>query len=63
MAEVGKINLVQIAGMVMHKNGEVKNCWGIEKDSVNGICMDDFVKKYEWDGQVKIDWSRETIFD
>ena len=45
MAEVGKINLVQIAGMVMQKNGEVKNCWGIEKDSVNGICMDDFVNK------------------
>ena len=61
MAEVGKIFLVQITGMVLHKNGEVKNCWGIEKGSVTGIYMDDFVNKQAWDGEVKIDWG--TIFD
>ena len=61
MAEVGKIFLVQITGMVLHKNGEVKNCWVIEKGSVTGIYMDDFVNKQAWDGEVKIDWG--TIFD
>ena len=60
MAEVGKIFLEQIAGMVLHKNGEVKNHWGIEKGSVTGIYMDDFVNKQEWHGEVKIDWG--TIF-
>ena len=46
MDELGKIFLVQITGMVVHKKREVKNCCGIEKESVGGgDCKDYFVKK------------------
>ena len=37
MAEVGKVYLVQIAGMVVRKNGEVKNCWGKRKLVLMGL--------------------------
>ena len=37
MTEVGKIFLVQIAGMVVRKNGEVKNCWGKRKLVLMGL--------------------------
>ena len=36
MVEVGKIFLVQITGMVVRKNRTVKNCCGIEEESVIG---------------------------
>ena len=44
MDELGKIFLVHITGMVVHKKREVKNCCGIEKESVGGDCKDYFVK-------------------
>ena len=45
MAEGGKIFLVEIAGMVVCKNREVKKRCCREKWSVSGDCKDDFVKK------------------
>ena len=62
MVEVRKIFLVLTAGIVAHKNKEVKNCWGIEIGTVNGVCMDNSGNKWEWGGEVKIDWSRERVF-
>ena len=34
-----------MAGMVVHKNREVKKCCVIEEGSVSGDFKDDFVKK------------------
>ena len=45
--------------MVVRKNREVKNCWGIEQGSFNG-CKDDPVNKWGWNREVKIDLSIET---
>ena len=44
MAEVEKRFLVQIAGMVVRKNSDVKKCCGIEEGSVNVDFKDNFVK-------------------
>ena len=40
----------------------VQNCWGIEEGSVSGDCKDDFVNKYGWNREVKIDWRRGAMF-
>ena len=30
---------------LLGKNGEVKNCWAIEEESVSGDCKDDLLNK------------------
>ena len=40
-----EIILMKIAGMVVRKNREVKNCWGIGERSVSGDCEDDSRKQ------------------
>ena len=37
--------LIYIVAMASSKNWEVKNCWGIEEQSVSGDCKDDFMNK------------------
>ena len=38
---VKEVFLVSISGMVVRKNRKVKNCWGIEEESVSGDYKDD----------------------
>ena len=45
MSEVGRIFLVQIAGMVVRKYSEVKKFRDVEEGSVSKDFKDDFVKK------------------
>ena len=45
MAELGKILLIYVVGMSVRKNRQVKNCCGIEKESVSGNCKDGFMSK------------------
>ena len=37
MAKVWKMFLLQIAEMAVFKNRKVRNCWGIEKEVLEGI--------------------------
>ena len=41
--------------MAVCSNREVRNCCGIEEGSVSGGCKDNFVNKYRWNREVKID--------
>ena len=45
MAEVRKIFLLKIAGMIVRRNREMKDCYSLEEVSVSGDGKDDFVKK------------------
>ena len=38
---VKEVFLVSISRMVVRKNRKVKNCWGIEEESVSGDYKDD----------------------
>ena len=46
---------MKIAGMILRKNEEVQNCWGIEKGRFSGNCKDDFETNSGWNREVKID--------
>ena len=61
MAEVGKIFLMKIVGMVLLENKEVKNCWDIEEGSVSGICKDDLMNKEGCNRGVKLTEVEERI--
>ena len=49
-----------VVEMVVGKNREMKNFCGIEEGNVTGDCNDNFVNKYGWNRDVKVDWSRGT---
>ena len=42
--------------MALCTNREVKNCWGIEKESVSEDSKNGFVNKWEGNREVKISW-------
>ena len=44
-----------VVEMVVGKNREMKNFCGIEEGNVTGDCNDNFVNKYGWNRDVKVD--------
>ena len=47
--------LVQIVGMAVRNNKEVRNSQDIEEGSVSSCCKDYFVNKLGWNREVEIE--------